>query len=210
MAADSADSADTMSSNASRRQAGGFTAIELLFVMAIAVTVVSIAVPLTGDALDHVRTGMAARYLEARIMDARMQAIRRSTRVALRFDAVGSDYRFTEYLDGNGNGVRASDIAAGTDSELAPRQRLRDHFSGVSFGLRANVPDVNGTRSSAPGDGVRIGTSRMLTLGPDGTATSGTLYVQGRKGQYAVRILGATGRTRVLRFDAGAGEWVSR
>ncbi len=105
--------------NASWRQVGGFTAIELLFVMAIAITVVSIAVPLTGDALDHVRTGMAARYLEARIMDARMQAIRRSTRVALRFDAVGGDYRFAEYLDGNGNGVRASDIAAGADPELA-------------------------------------------------------------------------------------------
>lgn len=64
--------------------------------------------------------------------------------------------------------------------------------------------------ASAAGDGVRIGTSRMLTLGPDGTATSGTLYVQGRKGQYAIRVLGATGRTRVLRFDAGARQWVSR
>jgi type II secretory pathway pseudopilin PulG len=202
--------ADSMFRNASWRQVGGFTAIELLFVMAIAITVVSIAVPLTGDALDHVRTGMAARYLEARIMDARMQAIRRSTRVALRFDAVGSDYRFTEYLDGNGNGVRASDIATGADPELAPRQLLRDHFSGVSFGLRANVPDVNGSMASAAGDGVRIGTSRILTLGPDGTATSGTLYVQGRKGQYAIRVLGATGRTRVLRFDAGARQWVSR
>ena len=143
-------------------------------------------------------------------MDARMQAIRRSTRVALRFDAAGSDYRFAEYLDGNGNGVRATEIVTGTDPELAPRQMLRDHFSGVSFGLRANVPDVNGTRSSAAGDGVRIGTSRMLTLGPDGTATSGTLYVQGRKGQYAVRILGSTGRTRVLRFDPGARQWVNR
>jgi hypothetical protein len=196
--------------NEFRRPVAGFTAIELLRAMAIAVTVVSIAVPLTGDALDQVRTGMAARYLESRIMDARMQAIRRSTRVALRFDAVGGDYRFAEYLDGNGNGVRASEIAAGADPELAGWQFLRDHFRGVSFGLRANVPDVNGSMSSAAGDGVRIGTSRMLTLGPDGTATSGTLYIQGRNGQYAIRILGATGRTRVLRFDRGARQWVSR
>ena len=61
-------------------------------------------------------------------------------------------------LDGNGNGVRAADIAAGADPELAGWQFLRDHFRGVSFGLRANVPDVNGSMSSAAGDGVRIGT----------------------------------------------------
>jgi len=70
----------------------------------------------------------------------------------------------------------------------------------------AGVPDVDGDHS-AMSDGVRIGTSRILTLGPDGTATSGTLYVRGRRGQFAVRILGATGRTRVLRFDPASGQW---
>ncbi len=35
-------------------------------------------------------------------------------------------------------------------------------------------------------------------MSADGTATSGTLYVRGRKGQYAVRVLGVTGRTRML------------
>jgi hypothetical protein len=59
-------------------------------------------------------------------------------------------------------------------------------------------------------DGVRIGTSRILTLGPDGTATSGTLYLHGRRAQFAVRILGATGRTRLLRFDPGGRRWVSK
>jgi hypothetical protein len=59
-------------------------------------------------------------------------------------------------------------------------------------------------------DGIRVGSSRILTLGPDGTATSGTLYLHGRRGQYAVRVLGATGRTRVLRFDTGTGRWLTR
>jgi hypothetical protein len=193
-----------------RGSAAGFTAIEVLLAMAIMVTVIGIAVPVTSDALDQVRTAMAARYLEGKIMDARMQAVRRSARVALRFEAAGDDYRFAEYLDGNGNGVRATDIASGADPELAGHQLLRDHFRGVSFGLRANIPDINGTRTAAAGDGLRIGTSRLLTLGPDGTATSGTMYVRGRRGQYAIRILGATGRTRVLRFDPGSGQWVAR
>jgi hypothetical protein len=51
---------------------------------------------------------------------------------------------------------------------------------------------------------------KLLRSTPDGTATSGSLYLHGRERQYAVRILGATGRTRVLRFDRGLGRWMPR
>jgi type II secretory pathway pseudopilin PulG len=188
----------------------GFTVVEVLLATAIAVTVLAVSVPLTIDATDRIRTGMAARYLATRIMDARMQSIRRSTRVALRFEPVEKDYGFAEYLDGNGDGVRTADIAARIDPELAPRQLLGDQFPQVAFGLMPGIPDINGSRSLAHSDGVRIGTSRILTLGPDGTATSGTLYVHGRRAQYAIRILGATGRTRVMQFDQGARQWLAR
>ena len=143
-------------------------------------------------------------------MNARMLAVKRSASVALRFEAVGRGYAIAEYADGNGNGVRSTEIAAGIDPPLAPRQLLHEQFPTVVFGLRANVPDVDGTRSTADSDGVRVGSSRILTLGPDGTATSGTLYVHGRRGQFAVRVLGATGRTRVLRFDTGTRRWIAR
>ena len=177
---------------------------------AIVATLLSMSVPMTTSALDEMRTSMAARYLEGRIMNARMLAVKRSASVALRFEAVGPGYAFAEYLDGNGNGVRSAEIAAGIDPQLAPRQSLHDEFPAVVFGLRAGVPDVDGARITADSDGIRIGSSRILTLGPDGTATSGTLYLHGRRGQYAVRVLGATGRTRVLRFDTGTGRWLTR
>jgi hypothetical protein len=188
----------------------GFTVLELLLTLAVSVTMTAIALPLTGAALDELRTGMAARYLAARIGDARLHAVSRSARMALRFDPLDGDYGFTEYRDGNGNGVRTVDITAGIDPEVSSRRFLRDSFSGVMFGLRAGVPDVDGARMINATDGVRLGTARILTLGPDGTATSGTLYLHGRGSQYAVRILGATGRTRVLRFDPGAQQWTSR
>lgn len=188
----------------------GLTLLELLLALGIAATLMSMAVPLTSDALDEARGSMAARYLESRIMAARMQAVKRSSRVGFRFDPQGDDYGFAEYLDGNANGVRNADIADGIDPELRPRERLGDEFPGVSFGLRADVPDVDGARSVTRQDGVRIGAARILTLGPDGTATSGTLYVHGRRSQYAVRVLGATGRTRLLRFDPGGQQWVAR
>jgi hypothetical protein len=169
--------------------------------------VAAISVPATTSVLDEVRTGMAARYLEGRILNARAVAVRRSARVALRFEPTDSDYRMAEYVDGNGNGVRNAEIAARIDPELAGPQRIGQLFPGVSFGLLPGLPDVDGTRSTGT-DGVRIGVSRLLTLGPDGTASSGTLYVRGRRGQYAIRILGATGRTRVLRFHPGTMGWV--
>jgi prepilin-type N-terminal cleavage/methylation domain-containing protein len=188
----------------------GFTLLEVLLAGAIVATVLSMSVPLTTSALDEMRTSMAARYLEGRIMNARMLAVKRSANVALRFEAVGRAYGIAEYADGNGNGVRSTEIAAGVDTQLAPRQFLHEQFPAVVFGLRADVPDIDGARSTAETDGVRVGSSRILTLGPDGTASSGTLYLHGRRGQYAVRVLGATGRTRVLRFDTGTRRWIAR
>lgn len=187
----------------------GYSVLELLLASALALTLAGVAVPLTTSAIDGIRTAMAARYLEGRIMDARMHAVRRSMRVGFRFERVGTDYRFAEYRDGNGNGIRSADIAAGLDIQLAARQFLRDHFTGVSFGLLPDVPDLDDARLSGT-DGVRVGASRILTLGPDGSSSSGTLYLHGSRAQYAVRVLGATGRIRVLRYEPGVRQWIMR
>jgi hypothetical protein len=138
-----------------------------------------------------------------------MQAVAGSTSVALRFEPSSPDYLFTPYADGNGNGVRAADIHRGVDPPVGVPSRLGDNFAGVRFGLLPGVPDVDGASGDGT-EGVRIGTSRILTMSANGTATSGTLYVHGRRAQYAVRVLGATGRTRILKYDTGAGMWISR
>jgi hypothetical protein len=87
-------------------------------------------------------------------------------------------------------------------------ERLAYNFPGVRFGLMSGVPDADGAPDRANGDGVRIGSARILTLGANGTATAGTLYVHGRQRQYAVRVFGVTGRTRVLRYDAKTRKWI--
>lgn len=189
--------------------ASGFTLLELLFVMSLAAILAGVAVPLTTTALDDVQTAAAARYLAGRVLNGRMEALKRASTVALRFEASGSDYAFAAFLDGNDNGVRTSDIRTGVDTPLAAVERLSDNFRGVRFGLRPDLPDVDGLRGRGT-DGVRIGSARLLSTTADGTATPGTLYVAGRRAQYAVRVLGATGRTRVLKFDPGTGAWVSR
>src|SRR5437016_13247540 len=84
----------------------GFTRIELLFTVAALTVLFGMAVPIGGDAIDELRTATAARYLASRITSTRIEAIKRSTPVGMRFQPVSADYSFRCYADGNGNGVR--------------------------------------------------------------------------------------------------------
>jgi len=187
----------------------GLTLIELVFVVSVIVVIAGVAIPVTGDALDNARTYSAARYIAGQIVSSRMDAVNRSRAVALRFDPSMPDYRVGRYIDGNGNGVRASEIRSGIDRRDGSEKRIGDDFPNVRFGLSESLPDADGIRGTGT-DGVRIGTARILTMSPDGTATSGTLYLQGLRAQYGVRVLGATGRTRVLEFDRGRQTWINR
>lgn len=186
----------------------GFTLLELLFAVAIAGTLTALAIPYSLRALDDFSTHSAARYLARRLIAARVDAIRRSTAHGFGFAPENSGYTLTPVADGNGNGVRTSELGSGVDRVLGEPERIDAHFAGVSFGFHQGVPDVDGNPSGSL-DGVRIGASRLLVMNTDGTATSGTLYLRGPgRSQYAVRVFGVTGRVRVLRFDAIRNRWV--
>jgi prepilin-type N-terminal cleavage/methylation domain-containing protein len=186
----------------------GYSLIELIFALGLIGVLAGVAVPMVSGTIDYVHTAGAARYMAARVAAVRLDAVRRSTTVAIRFDGVGADYAFGLFLDGNGNGLRAADVAGGVDRPIGPSERLADRFAGTSFGLLPGTPDLDGSRASS--DGVRIGSSSFLSVSPNGSCTGGTLYVHGRRSQYAVRILGATGRVRFYSFDTGAGRWITR
>lgn len=188
--------------------ASGLSLIELLFALMTITTIAAMAVPMVSAALDQLRTAAAARYIAARLIDARIDAVRRSACVAVRFELVGGDYQYAAFRDGNDNGVRTADIRDGVDAQIGAAERVRDQFPGTRFLLQDGIPDIDGNSTS--GDGVRIGTSRILTMSPDGTATAGTLYLAGRRAQFAVRVLGPTGRVRVLKFDTGGNRWMPR
>jgi len=181
----------------------------MLFVLGLSAIAVGVGLPLYGDAIDELRTAGAARYLASRITSAHIDALRRSAAVALRFEPGSPDYALRAYLDGNGNGIRTLDIQRALDPPLSAAERLADTFAGVRFELTPGVPDVDGITDGRV-DGVRVGVGRILTLSPDGTSSSGTVYLRGRRTQYAVRVLGSTGRTRVLQYDSGSRKWISR
>ena len=186
----------------------GYSLIELLFVMSAAATASGIAIPPLLTALDDYRTAGAVRYIATRIQRTRMEAVTRSTNVAMQFVQVGAGFSYGTYIDGNGDGVRTEDIKDGSDSPLGAIERIPDNFSGVDFGVLPGLPAVESGTSPPGTDPIRLGGSNLLSYSPTGTSSSGSVYIRGRsQAQYVIRVLGDTGRARVLRFDALTRQW---
>jgi type II secretory pathway pseudopilin PulG len=166
-----------------------------MFVVSVMAILAAMAIPETLAGIERSRTQSAARYLAARLALVRTQAVARSTNVALQFVADGATYSMAAYRDGNGNGVRTADIAAGIDPLVDVPIRFSDLFPQVSLFL-------NDPADAAVADA-------LMSFSPIGTASSRTLYVRGRdQSQYAVRVLGVTGRTRLLRYVAATRQWI--
>ena len=135
----------------------------------------------------------------------RATSLKRNACVAIRFDPVDVG-RFVVYVDGDGDGVLQSDIEGGIDVALGPESRLSDVFAAAALRILRDIPDPDGSGTLiANSDPIRLGSSNFLSFSPIGSATSGTIYLAGAGGaQAAVRVMGATGRMRVLLFDVGS------
>ena len=172
--------------------------MDVLFVVSLLAIVSAIVVPQSLTAVDRIRAGAAARYLASRMATARAQAVMRSAHVAMRFEEGPSGISFRMFADGNGNGVRTADIGANVDRPLDTPALLSDHFPGVAIAVSG----------SAGTEAVRLGPTDLLSFTPLGTATAGSIYVRGRDGsQFAVRVLGTTGRTRIQRYIERTRTW---
>jgi type II secretion system GspH-like protein len=152
----------------------------------------------------------AAGYLAGRMAAARLEAVKRSACVAIRFVQQADGYWLQSFVDGNRNGVLTRDITNGIDPPLTANERLDYHFSGVEFGIQPNVIGIDPGPFNAS-DPIQIGSSTLLSFSPTGSSTSGTLFIRGLRGhQFAVRILGATGRTRIFEFNFERHLWLAR
>lgn len=184
----------------------GATLIELLLVMALALTIMAIVAPLTANEMDAVRAGHAASFLAARFQLARQQAVSRTASVAVVFDLVSNDWTMRSCIDGNGNGVHRAEISTGRDACFDGPYDLDTLFPGISVAVDATLRGPDGEAGSA--DPVRFGVSNMASFSPAGSCTAGSVYLRSAKGvQYAVRVSGVLGRLRLLRYDAIARQW---
>src|SRR4029079_8613930 len=109
------------------------------------------------------------RYLAARLADARIRAIRRSSAAGLRFQPASPDYLVTAVADGNGNGLRSVEIQRRIDRTVSEAEAIGWHFTDVSFGILENVPDADGQPANGS-DGVRGSSSRARSAVADRNA----------------------------------------
>jgi type II secretory pathway pseudopilin PulG len=178
----------------------GFALVELLVVAGLMLVVLGMALPGLLAGAGRSETLAAARHLASRAEALRLQAILGGRTVGMRFEIIEDDLELTALLDGNGNGLRTTDVATGVDTVVEGPLFLRSLFPAV----RAELVDLDGT----PTDGVRFGQSDILAFTPRGTSSSGTLYLAGRGDwQFAVRVFGGTGRVRILERARGSDVW---
>ena len=58
---------------------------------------------------------------------------------------------------------------------------------------------------------LQFGNSTICSFSPQGGGTPGTIYISdGISNLYCVRVFGATGRLRMLRYDSGKQKWEER
>ncbi len=186
----------------------GAALIDLIFACALIIVLAAIAIPSLQASRDRDAARMAARYLANKLQLLRVEAVRRNRFVAMRFDPDDLG-RYAAYVDGDGDGVLQADIDRDIDILLEEGAHLGSVFSTVALRVALPVPMPEGAGIlAADSDPVRIGNTNLVSFSPLGSSTSGTIYLAGRDGsQMCVRLLGSTGRVRVLWFDRASAAW---
>ena len=183
----------------------GATLIELLIALLVVAAMCMFTAPVAANVVDASRVRHAAAFLTSRFRLARQEAINRGANVGVVFDLTGAQWSLRVCRDGTGNGLRRSEILAGTDPCFEGPHELAELFPAVNIAVD---PVLRGPVGEPPSpDPVRFGSANMLSFSPLGSCTSGSLFLRSRGGvQYVVRVGGGTGRVRVL-FHERVGGW---
>ena len=193
------------------RGEGGYSLAEAVLAMAVLGLLLTVSLPALASGLSRGRVATAAREMAGELARLRSEAIASRRRVALRILRSGGRYVYAVYADGDGDGVRSDDIAAGRDKIILGPRDLPSRHEGIDFGLLEEaIPEVPPGRGVlAPrSDPVRFGTTDTVTFTPWGTSSTGTLYVSdGKESVQAVVLYGRTGRIRTWRFDRALWRW---
>ena len=187
----------------------GTSLVEALLAASVALILGALAMPALTGHRDSLHAAGAARHVAALVHAARAESLKRGVHVALVFQPSAPDVRFAMFADGNHDGVRSADMAAGIDRQVSAWVQIGDQFPRAAFGIAPGVTDPE-SGATLTGSPLKIGGSGVLSFGPDGSSTSGTVYLRGPAAQqYAIRLLGSTGRCRLLRFDFEERRWTA-
>jgi len=124
----------------------------------------------------------------------------------LRFVSAGGELRWMTLVDGDGDGIRQADYAAGIDVPLESEVVLGARHTGIEPGRPAGAPTLLG--GAVDRGGLAFGPANLVSCTPSGGARSGTLYLRSRQGDgAALRLYGPTARMSSWWWDRAMRAW---
>jgi prepilin-type N-terminal cleavage/methylation domain-containing protein len=190
----------------------GITLIELIVVIAIIGIIALCAMPAFAAYRRQASVIAAGNEMRSLLRAVRSRAIARGRNAGVKFVKSGNNWTYTLYDDGNGNGIYNADINKGIDRRYFGPALVMPQFQTAAVGLLAKtIRDPDGAKLLPTDPALQFGTSTICSFSPVGSSTSGTIYISdGVDNLYAVRVYGATGKVRMLRYDAGLQKWEER
>jgi prepilin-type N-terminal cleavage/methylation domain-containing protein len=190
----------------------GLSLPEALIVLALIAIVAAVTLPCLADLGASGRTAACARQMAAAFQALRWRSVAENRAHGLFFSRDDAGWVWYEVTDGNGNGLRTSEIGDGTDRVHSGPHRIEERDGRVSLGFPPGgsipqIPPRSGTIEALE-DPVKFGRSNIVSFTPLGASSSGTLYLTDRRHElYGVVLFGPTVRVRVWHFDRRTEQW---
>jgi prepilin-type N-terminal cleavage/methylation domain-containing protein len=193
------------------RHCAGQTLIELLVVLLILAIAAVIACNSFIGVLRRAALRSTAIGIGRLLERVQLEAAALSHQRGLRFFQTADGWSYAIYEDGDDDGVRLKDIAAGIDILVEGPYPLMDRLSIVRIGVPASPvphPDT-GKFFPSTASAVNFNQTSMCSFAPDGDGTPGSIYViTGARGEAAmIRSSGNGGRIRTLFYGLQGEGW---
>ncbi len=191
----------------------GFSIVETMVCFAVILSIAAMGLPSIFEWGNGLRVELAAGEMTGVLHRARIFSAQHNTKVAVKFRTEPSGVvTHALYRDGDGDGVRSADIAAGVDPEIRPPRRLAHLGRRIRFGFPPGVPPRDPgnprRRLNRLDDPIRFNRSDLASFNPRGTATPGTIYLtDGRRNLSAVRVNNRSGKISVLHYVVETEIW---
>ena len=197
-----------------RAATAGLTTVELVLTMTLVGMISATLLPVASRVRSAALTAAGARQMAVTLHALRWRSVALGRSHGLLFDREGAGWIWYAVADGNGNGLRTSEVLDGRDPTLSGPHKLEQAVSGVTLGFPVPRPIPRVPPGLGPiqnlDDPIQIGNTNLLSFGPLGTASSGTLYITDRVDRlYAVVLFGKTARITVWRYDTKSGQWTT-
>jgi len=190
----------------------GASLLEVLAVIAIIGIICAVAMPAWSNLRSRTALRIACDKAVSDLRALRSRSISEGREVGWRLRRLpNSEWTVRLVADGNGNGLRASELSSGTDHFLGDERLFLPVRDGCTLGFPLEgVPDPSdSSKILRPGTKpIRFGTSSFISFSPIGGSTPGSIFLTEPSGRtVCVRLFGGTARPHLLRYEPSTRRW---